>query len=160
MFLPRSTPPILLVTTLLPNQGECARSEELFSQLRGGVLVRPQSYFDSPRRRRRSRGDKQLSAHRLSQHKPEDAYDVTNREFKAGVTKADFTTGIKRLLASSSPTDFAITDFSTWGTVIASYCAQAYFEGSPGFSRTRPPNFHSLPMRCSRNRSASFIPSA
>src|SRR5882724_1868190 len=50
------------------------------------------------------------------EHKPGDAYDATHPQFKAGANKIDFTAGIQKLEASQSPTNFVITDFSTWGS--------------------------------------------
>jgi len=50
------------------------------------------------------------------QQKLGDAYDATHPKFKAGATKVAFSAAIQKLQASLSPTNFVITDFSTWGT--------------------------------------------
>src|SRR5262249_44400228 len=50
------------------------------------------------------------------QHKPDDAYNSTDPQFKAGTSKTDFTAGIQKVQTSLSPTNFVITDYSTWGT--------------------------------------------
>ena len=50
------------------------------------------------------------------EHKPDEAYNATHPQFKIGATRTDFTSGIQRVEASLSPTNFVITDFSTWGS--------------------------------------------
>jgi hypothetical protein len=50
------------------------------------------------------------------QHKPDDAYNSAHPQFKAGASKTNFTAGIQKVQTSLSPTNFVITDYSTWGT--------------------------------------------
>lgn len=44
------------------------------------------------------------------------AYDMTDSQFKTGASKNDFAAGIEKLRTTLSPTNFVITDYSTWGT--------------------------------------------
>jgi hypothetical protein len=49
------------------------------------------------------------------QHNAGNAYDTTDPRFKTGATRADFIAGIEKTQTLLSPTNFVITDFSTWG---------------------------------------------
>jgi len=50
------------------------------------------------------------------ERKPGPAYDTTDTRFKSGVSRTDFIAGVEKLMADISPSNFVITDYSTWGT--------------------------------------------
>src|SRR6185503_19175019 len=50
------------------------------------------------------------------ERKPGLAYDTTDTQFKSGAHRTDFVAGIEKIQADFSPSNFVISDYSTWGT--------------------------------------------